>query len=51
MGNKIDRFEKEQVAVPLNGNGEIVWAVGIRADERFGITAPAGNMLMISVNY
>ena len=50
IDNKIDRFEKDRTAVLLNGNGEIIWVVGIRADERFKISATTGNTLMISLN-
>lgn len=48
IDNKIDLFEKEKTAVLLNGNGEIVWVVGIRADERFKTTAATSNTLVIS---
>ena len=50
IDNKIDRFEKDRTAVLLNGNGEIIWVVGIRADERFKISATTGNTLMISLD-
>jgi tRNA(Ile)-lysidine synthase len=50
IDNKIDRFQKERTAVLLNGDGEIVWVVGVRADERFKISATTGNTLMISLN-
>lgn len=50
IDNKIDRFEKEKTAVLLNGDGEIIWVVGVRADERFKIASTTGNTLLISLN-
>ncbi|OJV16430.1 MAG: tRNA lysidine(34) synthetase TilS [Dyadobacter sp. 50-39] len=50
IDNKIDRLRKEKTAVLLNGNGEIIWVVGIRADERFKVTVATGTSLMISLN-
>ncbi|MBO9613622.1 MAG: tRNA lysidine(34) synthetase TilS [Dyadobacter sp.] len=50
IDSKIDLFEKEKTTVLLNGDGEIIWVVGIRADERFKITATTGNILVISLN-
>lgn len=35
---KIDRFEKERIPILLNGNGEIIWIVGLRLDNRYKIT-------------
>ncbi|MET7254011.1 tRNA lysidine(34) synthetase TilS [Dyadobacter jiangsuensis] len=48
---KVDLFEKEKTAVLLNGHGEIIWVVGIRADERFKITTATSNLLLICLNY
>lgn len=48
IDNKIDRFEKERIAVLLNGNGEIIWVVGIRADERFKLRDTTKGILIIS---
>ncbi len=50
IDNKVDLFEKEKIAVLLNGNGEIIWVVGIRADDRFKITTATSNILVISFN-
>lgn len=47
---KIDLFRKERTAVLVNGDGKIIWVVGIRADERFKITATTVNALVISLN-
>jgi tRNA(Ile)-lysidine synthase len=50
IDNKIDRFQKENTAVLLNGNGEIIWVVGVRADERFKLSSVSQNAIMISLN-
>lgn len=50
IDNKIDRFEKEKTAVLLNGNGEIIWVVGVRADERFRLSSGSQSAIMISLN-
>lgn len=36
--HKIDRFEKERIPILINGNGEIIWIVGMRLDNRYKIT-------------
>lgn len=50
IDNKIDRFEKEKITVLLNGNGEIIWVVGVRADERFKLSSDSKVAIMISLN-
>ena len=49
IDKKVNLFEKEKTAVLLNGNGEIIWVVGIRGDERFKITTTTSNILLISL--
>lgn len=49
IDQKLDRFEKDQTAVLLNGNGDIIWVIGIRADNRFKITDRTQSMLTITV--
>jgi len=49
IDKKISRFEKERTAVLVNGDGEIIWVVGVRADERFRVTDAAGSMLILSL--
>jgi len=34
---KMDRFAKEEALILLNGNGEIIWVVGVRLDERYKV--------------
>ena len=36
--NKIDRYEKKNIPILCNGNGDIIWLVGYRADNRYVIT-------------
>lgn len=50
IDNKVDRFQKEATAVLVNADGKIIWVVGLRADERFKITATTGNALLISLS-
>ena len=50
IDNKVDLFQKEKTAVLLNGDGEIIWVVGIRADERFRLSDVSKNAIMISLN-
>ncbi|KGE15234.1 tRNA lysidine(34) synthetase TilS [Sphingobacterium deserti] len=35
---KIDRYEKERIPLLINGNGDILWIVGYRIDNRYRIT-------------
>jgi tRNA(Ile)-lysidine synthase len=50
IDNKVDLFQKEKTAVLLNGNDEIIWVVGVRADERFRLRNVSQNAIMISLN-
>jgi tRNA(Ile)-lysidine synthase len=35
--NKVDRFDKQNVFILLNADGNIVWIIGFRQDNRFKI--------------
>ncbi len=37
IDEKIPRPEKEKIPLLINGNGEIVWVVGLRQDERYKV--------------
>lgn len=50
IDNKVDRFQKEKTTVLVNGNGEIIWVVGVRADERFKLSEISQSAIMISLN-
>lgn len=51
IDNKMDRFEKERTAVLVNGNGDIIWVAGVRADERFKLTDTSTKTLIISLSF
>ena len=44
---KINRFEKERVAILLNGNGEIVWIINHRLDNRYKVTENTKKVLTL----
>ena len=35
---KVDRFQKERTPLLVNGNGEVIWVVGMRLDNRYKVT-------------
>ena len=45
---KLSRLEKEKALVLVNGNGEVIWVVGHRLDERFRTTSGTQKFLKIS---
>lgn len=50
INNKISMFEKENIKV-MESNGEIVWVVGLRIDNRFAMTEETKNIYKISCLY
>jgi tRNA(Ile)-lysidine synthase len=44
---KLDRFEKQTIWILENGNGEIMWVVGYRTDERYKVTESTYEILNI----
>lgn len=44
---KLERFEKEACRVLVNGNGEIIWLIGIRSDERYRITEAHSDLIKL----
>ena len=42
-------IERRHVYVMLDANGKIVWLVGLRADDRFRLTASTSEVLRISM--
>lgn len=46
VNNKIDRLRRDQVPLLFNGDGQLIWIVGHRLDERFKV--PAGVSQVIS---
>ncbi|MGO1670980.1 MAG: tRNA lysidine(34) synthetase TilS [Sphingobacterium sp.] len=35
---KVDRFQKERTPLLVNGNGEVIWVIGMRLDNRYKVT-------------
>ncbi len=44
---KVNRFEKEEIPILVNGNGEIIWVVGMRLDNRFKVTENTKKVLTL----
>ncbi|MCE7066693.1 tRNA lysidine(34) synthetase TilS [Dyadobacter sp. CY326] len=47
---KMDRFAKDNVLVLLNGNGDVIWVVGQRLDERYQIQEDTAHILHATVS-
>ena len=46
--NKISIFEKETIDIVCNGNGDILWIIGFRSDNRYKVTPQTKNILKIT---
>ena len=46
---KLNAFEKDKCKILENGNGEIVWVVGYRSDDRYKVTEPNNKLLKLSL--
>ncbi len=46
---KLNAFEKEKCRILENGNGEIIWVMGYRSDDRFKVTEPKNKLLKLSL--
>ncbi len=46
---KLPRLEKERVNVLLNGDGAVIWVVGLRPDERFKVADPENPVVKITL--
>jgi tRNA(Ile)-lysidine synthase len=46
---KINRFEKENCKVLVNGNNEIMWLLGFRSDERYRVNESDSDLLKFSL--
>lgn len=44
---KVNRFEKEEIPLLVNGNGEIIWVVGMRLDNRYKVTENTKKVLTL----
>ncbi|MEA4936879.1 MAG: tRNA lysidine(34) synthetase TilS [Paludibacter sp.] len=49
IDEKIDRFEKENVQV-LTSEGQIVWVIGLRMDDRYKVTDETQQIMEIVIN-
>ena len=47
---KLNIYQKQKVNVLVNGNGEIIWLINIRSDERYKITDKTQDMFRIEWN-
>lgn len=48
IGHKLNRFEKSETGILENGNGDILWVVGYRSDNRYKITSDTQNIFIIA---
>lgn len=46
---KLNAFEKEKCLILENGNGEIIWVIGYRSDDRYKVTGDNNELLKITV--
>ncbi|CAG5072854.1 tRNA(Ile)-lysidine synthase [Dyadobacter sp. CECT 9623] len=46
---KMDRFQKGEIQVLVNGNGEIIWVIGIRSDERYKVSNATSKVLKVAL--
>ncbi len=44
---RLDRFEKERCRLLVNGNGEIIWVVGYRSDDRYKVGRKDTNLIKL----
>lgn len=45
---KLHSFEKEKCRILQNGNGEIIWVIGFRSDERYKVTSKDSPILKLT---
>lgn len=45
---KLNAFEKENCKLLVNGNGDIIWVVGYRSDERYRVKKTDKNLIKLS---
>ncbi len=46
---KLNAFEKEKCLILENGNGEIIWVLGRRSDDRYKVTGKETKLLKITI--
>jgi len=47
---KLNKFEKENCKLLVNGNGEIIWVIGYRADDRYKASPTEKNLIKLTLN-
>jgi len=50
IGQKLNRFEKANIGILANGNGDILWVVGYRSDNRYRVTSDTQNIFIIETS-
>jgi tRNA(Ile)-lysidine synthase len=50
IGQKLNRFEKASIGILANGNGDILWVVGYRSDNRYRVTSDTQNIFIIETS-
>jgi tRNA(Ile)-lysidine synthase len=46
---KLNNFEKERCKLLVNGNGEIIWVMGKRSDERYRVNETENNLIKLTL--
>jgi tRNA(Ile)-lysidine synthase len=46
---KQNAFQKENCKLLVNGNGDIIWVIGFRSDERYRVTPSKKKYLKLKV--
>ncbi|MEO0723351.1 MAG: tRNA lysidine(34) synthetase TilS [Bacteroidota bacterium] len=49
VNNKINQFKRQQVPLLVNGNGQIIWIVGHRLDDRFKLQSDTSTVFRFQV--
>ncbi len=49
VNNKLDAWQRRHLPLLLNGNGDIIWLIGHRLDERYKIQATTTTVMQIKV--
>jgi tRNA(Ile)-lysidine synthase len=50
IGQKLNRFGKAEIGILENGNGDILWVVGYRSDNRYRVTSDTQNIFIIETS-
>lgn len=48
IDNKMSLFEKQEIDLLCNGNGDILWVIGKRSDNRYRLTTSSKTALKIT---